>query len=175
MKWLLGFARALSEKIALLSSLMLFASVAIMVAQVFSRYVFAYSFPWAEELTRYLVVYLALLTCAALVRERDHISVSYFFEHLPSRLRYGLRLFFDLCIFLTMVVWVVVGFDTAIFMKFMWSSGIGITMFWPYMAIPISGIFFCFFVALNFIEDIKHPDRTGRSRQSPVSGGKEQV
>ena len=158
MNKLFRFSRILSEKIVLFSSLMLLVSVITILALVFSRYLFSYSFPWAEELTRYLVVYFALLSCASLVYDREHISVSYFFEHLPAKVRYFIRLFFDVCIFLTMVVWVVVGFDTALFMKGMWSGGIGITMFWPYMAIPISGFFLCFFILLNFFNDLTHSD-----------------
>jgi len=140
--------------------MMLLTAVVVMVVLVFSRYLFLYSFPWAEELTRYLVVYSALMSCAVTVRERDHIAVSYFMDHLPARVKYVLRLVFDACIFIVMVVWVVVGIDTAFFMKYMWSGGIGITMFWPYMAIPISGVFTCFFIIINFIEDLKYCDRS---------------
>ena len=157
-----AFLKYLSEKIVWLSAILLFIAVAIMTALVFSRYLFKYSFPWAEELTRYLIVYMALLTCAAVTYERDHIRVNYFFNHLPPKIRYVLRLFFDICIFITMLVWIFVGFDTAFFMEYMWSSGLGISMMWPYFAIPVSGIILSIFVAKNFFDDLKHSDKNGK-------------
>jgi TRAP-type transport system small permease protein len=162
-KYISSFEQMFSRKIILLSSMLLFGAVAVMIVLVFSRYLFSYSFPWSEELTRYLIVYSALLTCAVLVRERDHITVTYFFEHLPLKVQYFLRLFFDVCIFMTMIIWIFVGFDTAFFMKVMLSGGLGISMLWPYLAIPISGILLCFFVVLNFIEDLRNNGRIGDS------------
>ncbi len=161
------FLSSLSEILVQVSSYLLMSSVLIMVALVFSRYTFKYSFPWAEELTRYIIVYMALFTCASVTHDNDHIRVNYFFDHLPSLMRYSIRLFFDICIFGTMVVWVTVGFDTAIFMKFMMSGGLGISMMWPYMAIPLSGILLGIFIIKNFIQDLTHPDRD--AGKSPIS------
>ena len=157
-----SFLKKLSEKIVLLSAILLFISVIIMTALVFSRYLFKYSFPWAEELTRYIIVYMALLAAAAVTYERDHIRVNYFFDRLPGLLRYVLRLFFDLCILATMIVWIFVGFDTAFFMEYMWSGGLGISMMWPYFAIPLSGLIMSVFLIRNIVQDIKHPDRYGK-------------
>ncbi len=156
-----SFLSRLSDKLVLLSAILLFISVIVMTALVFSRYLFKYSFPWAEELTRYLIVYMALLTAATVTYEREHITVNYFFDHLPRLLRYVLRLFFDICIFATMLIWIFVGFDTALFMEYMWSSGLGISMMWPYFAIPLSGIIMSIFLIRNFLQDLKHPDRYG--------------
>ena len=59
----------------------------IVLVAVFFRYVLNQSISWSDELVRYLFVWFTLLGAAVTLREREHIRVEYFVEHLPPRAR----------------------------------------------------------------------------------------
>jgi len=58
----------------LVASVMLTIS-ALVFAQVLTRYVFQYSTPWLEELTRFLMIWMVMIASAYAVRTRQHIAV----------------------------------------------------------------------------------------------------
>lgn len=136
-----------------LSSYMLLMALLVTVALVITRYFLGFSFSWAEEYTKYSVVYLNLLAAAAIARKREHIAVTYFIDKLPRKLKKLLNILYTLLCIAVMVIWIVVGFRAASFMKLVYSGGIGFSMMWPYLAIPISGIFFFFSLVLNLYEE----------------------
>lgn len=51
------------------------AMVTIVSVQIFTRFVFFYSLPWSEELSRYLFAYLILLGACVGVRENNQIAI----------------------------------------------------------------------------------------------------
>lgn len=61
-------------EIALVAGLML-ATSALVFAQVLTRYVFLYSVPWMEELTRFLMIWMVLLGTAVAVKQKQHIVI----------------------------------------------------------------------------------------------------
>ena len=50
----------------------------IVVVQVFSRYLFNYSFVWAEELVRYLMIWMVMIGSALVQSKNDHIRIDFF-------------------------------------------------------------------------------------------------
>jgi TRAP-type transport system small permease protein len=65
--------------------LMLLVMVFAMGYQVFGRYVLGRSPAWAEELARYLMVWLTFLGAAAVLREGGHLTVTALFDALPDK------------------------------------------------------------------------------------------
>lgn len=65
----LGWAEA-----AIIAVIMLAISVLVF-GQVLTRYVFLYSAPWLEELTRFLMIWMILLGSAYAVRTKQHIAI----------------------------------------------------------------------------------------------------
>jgi C4-dicarboxylate transporter, DctQ subunit len=53
--------------------------------QVLLRYVFNYSISWAEELTRYAIVWMSFIGAGMGIRKGAHISVDLLFVFLPDR------------------------------------------------------------------------------------------
>ena len=66
--------------------------VAVIAAQVFVRYVFGKPFPWAEELSSLLLIYLTFLTADIVYKDKAHISVDFFVNFLSQRYRAALAL-----------------------------------------------------------------------------------
>lgn len=136
-----------------LSSYMLFLALLVTVSLVITRYFLGFSFSWAEEYTKYSVVYFNLLVGAAIARKREHIAVTYFIDKLPKHPKKILNILYTLLCIAVMVIWIIVGFRAANFMKMVYSGGIGFSMMWPYLAIPVSGIFFFFSLVLNLYDE----------------------
>ena len=55
--------------------------------QVIRRYVFGSSFVWIEEISRVLLVWLVCLGMTLVARGEGHLSLDYFVEKLPKRLK----------------------------------------------------------------------------------------
>src|SRR5690606_41542178 len=76
-------------EIGLVAGLMLVIS-ALVFTQVLTRYVFMYSLPWLEELTRFLMVWMVMLGTAVAVKEKQHIviDIASLFLKTPKALFY---------------------------------------------------------------------------------------
>jgi len=117
--------------------------------QVFTRYLFNYSFTWYEELGRYLGVFVAFLGASIAVKKGSHFTMDLLVSHLPRPWQQLLR--FSTCIlssgffFLVMFYsWKIVvrmhGYETT-------SPTMGIPMYLAYLPIP----FFSLIMGLRFI------------------------
>ena len=70
----------------------LMAAMAVLViANVFSRYVLNHSIVWVEELTRYMMVWVAFLGSGLVLRYGAHVAVDSFQDLLPPRIARALR------------------------------------------------------------------------------------
>lgn len=115
--------------------------VAVVVLNVVMRYVLDNSLVWANELSRYLMVWFALLMTAALINTDDHLNVTLIYEKFTLRTRYWIQI-------ATMVLYVVIGLLWAIFgLEYTLTAGLraeapalNFQLIWVYMVIPISGV-----------------------------------
>ncbi len=131
----------------------------IIFVQVVLRYVFESPFSWAEELARYLLIWITCLGSAYAIRDGMHISINYlrnkldgFAQSAISALIYVLVLvFFIFCIK-----------EGTAFSLAQWtqrSTAMQIPMTIPYAAIPL-GFAIMFLVALEcVIEDLRNPSK----------------
>ena len=99
------------------SQILLIIMTGVIVALVISRYFFLYSFSWAEELTKYLMVWMVLLGAAIILRRDEHIKVDYFFNLLPKKVAIVVQIIFRLLVIIYLVVLCKEGFTTAIMMS----------------------------------------------------------
>jgi len=66
----------------------LFATILLIIfVAVFFRYVVNHSLFWSDEVVRYCFVWFTLLGAALVLRDRRHIRVEYFVEHMPPGVR----------------------------------------------------------------------------------------
>lgn len=80
MRW----SRRIDQVIDALCIVMLLVMVAAMSWQVFGRYVLDRSPSWAEELARYMMVWLTFLGAASVLRDGGHLTVTALVDALPS-------------------------------------------------------------------------------------------
>jgi TRAP-type C4-dicarboxylate transport system permease small subunit len=123
-------------------------------ALVVSRYIFKYSFPWAEELTRYLMIWMALLTSAVVLRRNQHIRVDIFSHKIPAKLYFLFKTALNLLIIVFIIVLFKEGLSTSFSMRQVSTSSLYISMFWPYFSIPVSSMCMIIFMINNILHDI---------------------
>ena len=108
-------------------------------AQIICRFFFT-ALSWSEELCRYLMIWLTFLGASMAVRRKAHIAVTFAVSQLPAKLKkiaaclvYALSLYF----FLLLVIY---GYRLMNFEAFQVAAGLGVSMRYPYMAIPVGGV-----------------------------------
>lgn len=142
-----------------ISNFLLFFSFAMTVLQVLSRYVFKFSFPWIEELSRYLVILMVFLAAGHLLRHNDNPYVEFIIESISGKLKFWLLtvLYLFLTIFL---IFLLVNSAEAVLkaankktpsLRILWS--------FPYLSIPLGSFLMVlqmpYLFIKNFNENLK--------------------
>lgn len=126
----------------------------LVIVQVFSRYLFNYSFVWAEELVRYLMIWMVMIGAALVQAKNDHIRIDFFPLMLNPKGRIILETVFRLFTLIFLTILLVKGVKLANFNKMFESSGLRISMFWPMLAIPVGAFLITIYTVINLWKDI---------------------
>ena len=138
---------------------------ALVIYQVAARYLFGSPPGWTEELARYLQVWLVLMASPVCVRRGLHLAVDYLGPRLPEGARTVLRtgvllasgLFCLALAFYGTRLLAVAGLQT--------SPALGISMVWPYLAVPLSGILMALAAGVLIAAEFRsQPDRDRERR-----------
>jgi TRAP-type C4-dicarboxylate transport system permease small subunit len=120
------------------------AMMAVMATLVFmnvvSRYIFNHSIIWAEEVSQYLMVWVAFLGAGLALRQGRHVAIEILQDRLPSTARRMTRHLVALLLIVFMGVLIVLGFQ---FARFAWDQEtpvLNIPLGIPYMAVPIGAL-----------------------------------
>lgn len=126
--------------------------------QVVLRYLFHDSLFWSEEVARYLVIWCVFIGSSIAVREKGHATVDAIIAILPTAFK---KLFFILAslagvVFCIVLIWSgalvvsnVVGYGNV-------TPSLGISMAFPYLAVPVGGALMLYRFLQLLINDIKN-------------------
>jgi TRAP-type C4-dicarboxylate transport system permease small subunit len=138
-----SFARAIEVLNRWVRRICIFCSGAIFIlvmAQILFRYVIKISAPWTEEAARYLMIWMALLAAGLAFQKGQHFNIDFVTYRLSTKTQRQISLLtsfltavFILCVILWGIPFATLGFFTI-------SPGLEITMFLPYLAIPVAGV-----------------------------------
>ena len=134
--------------------LMLIFMSLLVVVQVLSRYLFNYSFVWAEELVRYLMIWMVMIGAALVQSKNEHIRIDFFTMLAGPRGRRIMETIFRLFTLLFLTILVFKGIKIASFNRLFESSGLRITMFWPTMALPLGAFMMGIYTGSALIRDV---------------------
>ncbi|SKA38069.1 TRAP transporter small permease [Consotaella salsifontis] len=144
-----GIAGLYRGLIRFIAGTMMTAIVAIMVAQVVARYVFGSSLIWAEELCRYILVWMTFLLLGLSYQKGEFVTLEMFPGALPVTMRRILRIVMALpvLVFLAIVIWTgwiyASRFDTQTTpaLDFIWGSLFGhplhLSIRWIYVSVSV--------------------------------------
>ena len=148
-----------SGKISLLSkwvaSIGLLLMTAIIVVQVFSRYVLNDSPVWAEQAALLLMIWYVFIAAAAGVREGFHIRIAVIAESLPEVLQRWVRLLTHFLVLMFGVAMAVFGAQLA---AATWEHVIptlGLSRGLAYVPISVSGVLIVGFSAEQLLADLR--------------------
>jgi len=136
----------------MLLAVMLAVLVASLVYQVFGRYVLNHAPSWTEELSRFLMVYITMLGSSAIIRREGHIAVNVLVDALPEPLRQGVLWIRDAIVLSAAGFLMWYGYGFALIGARRASPALEISMYWPILAIPISGALIAFFLILGRLD-----------------------
>lgn len=146
-----GMLRALERGLVTTNQVLVILMMMVMATLVFtnvvSRYVFAHSLNWSEEIARYLMVWVTYIGAGLAMREGQHVAIEFGQAALPRALHPWLRGVVAATILVFLVVLTIAGIQ---FSDFAWRQRSPV-MQWPmgavYLAIPIGSTLF----ALHFV------------------------
>ena len=132
----------------------IFAMMAVMATLVFvnvvTRYVFNFSIIWAEEVSQYLMIWIAYLGAGLALREGRHVAVEMLQDRLRSPLGRALRVVVGGLVLVFLGVVTVLGFRFAIFVWSQETPVLNISLGIPSLAIPIGALLFAVHLLLMF-------------------------
>lgn len=164
----LRFSASVSRALMFFSVLFLLATVAICFVQVVLRTTISFSFRWAEELTRYIVIYMVFLASGTLIADDEHPRVEILVDLLSKRNRLRLNYLYCLLIFVFLVVLCYYGWQlSATSLKTMCSS-IRIPWAIPFASVFIGGVNMLLQVPAKVIR--VHRDIVGLEREAAEGG-----
>jgi TRAP-type C4-dicarboxylate transport system permease small subunit len=129
-------------------------------AQILFRYVLKISAPWTEEAARYVMIWMALLASGLAFKKGDHFNIDFVPSRISLRPRTVLGLSMSLIAGLFILCIIVWGIPFAKLGFFTISPGLQITLFLPYLAVPVGGVIM-FLNLIFFILSLKKDLRKG--------------
>jgi TRAP-type transport system small permease protein len=132
----------------------IFLMMAVMTTLVFvnvvARYVFNVSIIWAEEVSQYLMIWIAYLGAGLALREGRHVALEMLHDRLPVVLSRKVRMAVGGLV-LAFLGWVtVLGFQFAVFVWNQETPVLNISLGIPSLAIPIGTLLFAVHLVLMF-------------------------
>ena len=108
-------------------------------ASTFFRYTKLLIIPWAEELARYLMVWIVFLGVGTAAKKGSHFAVEVFVKAWPARVQKGFMIarFLIVTVFCAMVIKISITIAKAQMMMEQISPALKLPMWIPYSAIPI--------------------------------------
>jgi TRAP-type C4-dicarboxylate transport system permease small subunit len=130
------FIRVLENVVGLILGVM----AMLVIYQVLARYVLGDPPSWTEELARYLQVWLVLLAAPICLYRGMHLAVDYLTPKLPPTPQRFVRTGIHLLVGCFCLVFTFFGIKLMKVAALQVSPALRISMIWPYLAIPVSGL-----------------------------------
>jgi len=130
-----GIAAVVKRVLAVMLGVMLVVAL----LEVFRRYIFGQSFPWSEELIRYLIIWVSFLGGAVAYKDSNLVFFDMIVGHVKGRSKLMLLMTTN-TVSLAFIIYIfsyaikVVSKPSIIMQK---SIGLQISMVYPYLAIPV--------------------------------------
>jgi TRAP-type C4-dicarboxylate transport system permease small subunit len=123
--------------------------------EVLSRYFF--NRPWApsNELTKFIFSWLSLLGVILITADNSHLTVTYFRDKFPLKVRKIINVFTQLIMLVFMVLMLKSGIDLTKLAMQQCLPVLSISKMWLYLSMPVSFFVTMIFLICNFKSNIK--------------------
>jgi len=155
MSFLRAFSDGLGKALEVLVVLLLIVMTVLMFSQVLGRYIFKNGLFWAEELSRFSMVFLVYLGAALASKYHDHISVTLLDELLAkSKNKLALKIYRTVIALITLsflFIVTIIGMKVLPMVNAQTSPNMEIPMSVAYASIPIGTILMMLYIVLEII------------------------
>lgn len=127
----------IQEFIGYLSGILLMAVVTLIFIQVIARYIFSYSIPWSEELSRFLFVYLIFVTLTVIIQKKMLIRIDLLDTFLKGKAKKFAQILVNILSIFILSVMVFSGYQFVQVGVISTSPGLGISLAVVYIIMPI--------------------------------------
>lgn len=141
---------ALNQVIKLITIIAFAIMVLVTFMQIIYRFVLLQPIPWAEELARYLFVWITFLGAAVAVKSKGHVGVELVIDKLPKRTK---KIVLTIAFIICAIFCIVIFFNGIIMVQRTMnqrSAAMSMPMSIAYAAIPVGFIV----MAINFLQII---------------------
>ena len=132
----------------------IFLMMAVMTTLVFvnvvARYAFNFSIIWTEEVSQYLMIWIAYLGAGLALREGRHVALDMLHDRLPLALGRRVRVVVGGLVLAFLGAVTVLGFQFAVFVWNQETPVLNISLGIPSLAIPIGALLFAAHLVLMF-------------------------
>jgi TRAP-type C4-dicarboxylate transport system permease small subunit len=133
------FGERLNWAIERLCALLMAALVIVIWFEVVQRYALRLGFTWGEELSRYIMIWTALLAVPVGAYRREHIGLELISNTLPVARRRYLRLVLDVIGLAFFTFLTIYGIGMALGGKTQYATIFGMNMVVPFASVPVCG------------------------------------
>lgn len=133
---------------------------AIVLTGVFFRYVLNNAIPWTEEVSKFLMIWMALMGAPVGLHMGTHVGIEALKNALRGRSHFFLLLLGQLIILSLLLVWIKEGLAMTQMAMRQTASSIEISLGWIYLAIPVGSFMMLTIIIQQIIQTIKrliHP------------------
>jgi len=139
----------LFSAIRVITALMLIFTVVLVFGEVFLRYVVGRSLGWAEELLRYLLIWMTFLGSYLAVKSNEHLGIGLFFQWLPRKWQPPIDCVANLLLLLFLGIFSILSLQYTLKFFADESTTLEIPMGVIYAILPIGGVLICFQLVMN--------------------------
>ena len=108
--------------------------------QVFMRYLLNFSPFWIEAAARYMMIWSLLMASAVLVGSNGHVRVDFIQQLYSPIVDKIISIVLSVAILVFLLVYTLFGMEAALDQWTVRDGSIRISMFWPFVIVPISGV-----------------------------------
>ncbi len=126
----------LAKAAEVLSAVSMAFVMTVIVVQVILRFFFKSNLPWAEEVARYLMIWVVMIISSVLVKEDGLIKVDFFDNLWPEKFLKYREMLYQVLLLALFILLLKEGWNQAVYGLGGTISSLNISWFWPYLAIP---------------------------------------
>ena len=136
-------------------------------AQIFFRFILGDGIVWAEEIAKYMMVWMALIGASVVYYEKGHIAIESFISN--NKWIRWIRMIHTVMAAVLFIVLLFYGIKYAQFGQRFISPASGIRRFWPYLSIPVGSGFMIIHCIHQFTELLIGEGKTETAKKSAES------
>lgn len=133
----------INSVIRIVAIVLIAAMASIMFINVVCRYVFQFSFTWVAETARYLLIWAAFLSIAALVNRNENLKMDFIVQLFPDSKKRIISIGVNIFSLLFFVLIAIIGFYLVAKTGNQKASSVSIPMNLVYSVIPVSSVLMC--------------------------------